>query len=185
MRVRSERGFGTGAILFLVVGIIVTGAAATVVVKQSAPKFLRAKQRGNEASAIGSLRAIHSAQAIYAANCGNGFYAPSLTALAARPGTTEEPFVVPALAAAETVTKDGYTITMRSTEGALASAPASCNGLPSGTLVTGYVVTATPEPDAGLKAYGLNTSGTIYEAEQTTPLEMSNRGVPTGATALQ
>ncbi len=36
---------------------------------------------GNEASSIGPLRAINSAQSTYAASCGGGFYAPSLVSL--------------------------------------------------------------------------------------------------------
>ena len=49
------------------------------------PGLMRARMSGNEASAIGSLRAINSAQSTYAAGCGSGFYAPSLANLATAP----------------------------------------------------------------------------------------------------
>ena len=39
------------------------------------PGLLRARISGNEASAIGSLRAVSSAQSTFAASCGGGGYA--------------------------------------------------------------------------------------------------------------
>ena len=45
------------------------------------PGLLRARMAGNEASAIGSLRAINSAQSTYSSSCGGNSYALTLTGL--------------------------------------------------------------------------------------------------------
>ena len=45
------------------------------------PKLLLAKQAAGAASAIGSMRAINSAELTYALTCGSGFYAPNLPSL--------------------------------------------------------------------------------------------------------
>ena len=74
----NTKGF-TLIVLLIVVAII--GIIAAIAV----PGLLRARMAGNEASSIGSLRAINSAQSTYAASCGSGFYAPSLVSLATPP----------------------------------------------------------------------------------------------------
>src|SRR5258706_16157260 len=63
----------------MVVGIWGSGGGFPV------PGLLRARQSGNEASAIGSVRAINSAEATYAASCGGGGYAQTLTVLGLAP----------------------------------------------------------------------------------------------------
>lgn len=93
-----------------------------------------ARIEGNEASAIGSVRAVLSAQAVYAAiDCG-GLYAPRLTVLG---GTSR---LSPDLAGADVVERTGYRITMRPAD---ASGPVA---VPSGCAggVPGFVVTAEP-----------------------------------------
>ena len=52
--------------LLIVVAII--GIIAAIAV----PGLLRARQSGNEASAVGSVRAVNSAEAAFAASCGGG-----------------------------------------------------------------------------------------------------------------
>ncbi len=65
MQGRARDGF-TLIELLIVVGIIGTIAAIAV------PGLMRARISGNEASAIGSLRSINSAEATYASSCGQG-----------------------------------------------------------------------------------------------------------------
>ena len=75
------------------------------------PGLLRARISGNEASAIGSLRAVSSAQSTFAASCANGMYAQSLQTLGSGPSGGSA-FISPDLGASATVTKSGYTVSM-------------------------------------------------------------------------
>ena len=54
---------------------------------------MRARMSGNESSAIGSLRAINSAQSTFASSCARGNYADSLVGLATPPTAGTEAFI--------------------------------------------------------------------------------------------
>ena len=71
MRIRQAQGFALIDLIF-VCGII--GVLASMAV----PRLLLARQAAGSASAIGSMRAINSAELTYALSCGSGFYAPNL-----------------------------------------------------------------------------------------------------------
>ncbi|MEW5981295.1 MAG: prepilin-type N-terminal cleavage/methylation domain-containing protein [Acidobacteriota bacterium] len=169
---------------FTLIELLIVVAIIGIIAAIAVPGLLRARQSGNEASAMGSLRAINSAQSIYAASCGNGFYSPSLSNLGTPPagGTA---FISPDLSTGDTVVKSGYSVTMGSSTGVAASGPASCNGLAAGAVVQGYNATATPTAGGGTRAFGTNTTSTIFQAVQQAALAMTDTTAPAGATPIQ
>src|SRR5215470_9497330 len=91
--------------LLIVVSII--GILAAIAV----PGLLRARMAGNEASAIGSMRAVNSAQVTYASSCGGDGYAQNLADLATPPVKGGDPFVGPDLGT-NGIVKSGYAIAL-------------------------------------------------------------------------
>ena len=64
------------------------------------PGLLRARIAGNEASAIGSLRAVNSANLNWMTNCAGGRgYAADMAALGVPPTSGGQPFISPDLSA--------------------------------------------------------------------------------------
>lgn len=153
--------------------VIFLGLGAAIAV----PGLMRARQAGNEASVIGSLRAINSAQSTYAAACGQGNYAGALADLGKAPQSGTVGFVAADLSTDPT-TKSGYVIALTPGQAAPAG-PVSCN---AGSMVLTYFVSAEPISGQG-RFFATNQEGTIFQA--TTPLPKTQVGAPLGGTPIQ
>tara|TARA_Y100000588_G_scaffold254984_1_gene269505 strand:- start:319 stop:792 length:474 start_codon:yes stop_codon:yes gene_type:complete len=157
---------------------LIVVAIISIIAAFAVPNLLRARITGIEASAIQSLRAINSAQSLYAASCGNGFFAPTLTDLAASPARGGDGFIGPDLGRDPSL-KSGYIVTM--TGGTpVNGAPSSCNGI---TVVSTYFVSADPSIEDGARHFGTNQSGTIFQANDS--VRVTQTGVPNGAAPIQ
>jgi type II secretory pathway pseudopilin PulG len=147
------------------------------------PRLLQARQSAGSAAAIGSIRAINSAELTYALTCGSGFYAPNLITLGVAPTGSREPFLSPSLTTADSVIKSGYTITVDGTP--FPGAPPTCNGLAGGQSAQGFRSGADPVEPTNPRFFASNASGSIYENTSTMFTVMPEVGPPAAGHPLR
>lgn len=143
MRHRNESGFTLIELLIVTAIIAILAAMAT-------QHLFAAKRSANEASAIGTLRALNSGEAAYSASCGRGHYSESVADLVASRFLSPDADLSP---------KSGFVFLL--TGGAAAPGPADCAGNPTSSA---YYFSATRlGVSTGSRGFATDESAVVWQ----------------------
>jgi type IV pilus assembly protein PilA len=152
LRIRTSReGFTLLEVIFVTAVIALLSAIAV-------PTVFRSRLAANETSAVGNLRAVHTAELTYALTCGYGLYAAAFPALG---GPSGDEFLPPDLTAGPVVTKSGYNYEIQPGP----SGPSGLSDCYGAATSTEYYVTAAPITvlTTGNRAFASNQGIIIWQ----------------------
>ena len=139
-------------------------AIIAIVLAIAFTEYRNLQARGNEASALSSMRSIAAAQAQFAMTCGNSKYAAALPALGQPVPTTGAAFLSPDLTSAETIEKSGYRIRMAGKP--LNDAHAGLQRGGGGRRLCRDGRSRSPRASPAPSFYGVNADRVLYVDEQ-------------------